>query len=160
MGVTVDVILGPLVTLAVLARVKSAFVLRRDLTIIGISPEDVVALPLTGPTLLSLRPFKDSNERLQAILVVLQGAHLGACPDLCQSYVNGVADILKQVKPVSTLLGRFPAQVNTIDRLQECAGRKADGVVYLPMIGRNQSWAVFLDASTGQLATTMPLDSF
>jgi hypothetical protein len=103
--IAVDVILGPLVTLAVFNRIKPAVVLRRDLAAIGFlqlaalayglwtvvvarpvhmvfeydrfrivhaidiapellpkSPADVIALPLTGPTLLSLRPFKDGDE--------------------------------------------------------------------------------------------------
>jgi hypothetical protein len=201
--VTVDVILGPLVTLAVFNRIKPVAVLRRDLAVIGFlqlaaityglwtvavarpvhmvfeydrfrvvhaidvapellskAPSNIVGMPLTGPTLLSLRPFKDSGERLEATLAALQGAPLSARPDLWQPYAKGVPDILKEAKPVSELLARFPAQSNAIGRVLADAGRKADGVVYLPMIGRNQFWTVFLDASSAEVVATMPLDSF
>jgi hypothetical protein len=201
--VAVDVILGPLVTLAVFNRIKPAPVLRRDLAVIGVlqlaaltyglwtvavarpvhmvfeydrfrvvhaievapelltrAPSDIVAMPLTGPTLLSLRPFKDGAEQMDATLAALQGAELGARPDLWQTYAQGVPDILKEAKSVSLLRTRFPDQADAVDRVLADAGRKGDGVVYLPMVGRSQYWTVFLDATTAQVVATMPLDSF
>jgi len=124
------------------------------------APSDLVSMPLTGPTLLSLRPFRDDKEKMDATLAALQGADLGARPDLWQTYAKGVPDILKEAKPVSVLLARFPAQGDAIGRVLADAGRNIDGVVYLPMIGRNQFWTVFLDATTAQVVATMPLDSF
>jgi hypothetical protein len=124
------------------------------------APADVVSMPFTGPTLLSLRPFRDAKEKMNATLAALQGAELGARPDLWQTYAKGVPDILKEAKPVSVLRARFPAQGNAIDRVLAEAGRKGDDVAYLPMIGRNQFWTVFLDATTAQVVAFMPLDSF
>lgn len=201
--VTVDVILGPLVTLAVFNRTKPWAELRRDLAMVVIlqlaalgyglwtvavarpihlvfeydrfrvvhaidvepelvskAPVDVVPMPLSGPTLLSLRSFRDNKERMDLTLAAMQGAHLGARPDLWQPYAKGVPEILKEAKPVSVLLARFPAQGDAIGRVLADAGRNIDGVVYLPMVGRNQFWTVFLDATTAQIVASMPLDSF
>lgn len=123
--VTVDVILGPLITLAVFNRKKPWTELRRDLAIValiqlaalgyglwtvyvarpvhmvfeidrfrvvhaidvpvemlGKTPPGVNAMPITGPTLLSLRPFRNSNESMEATMAALQGLSLSARPDL------------------------------------------------------------------------------
>lgn len=201
--VTVDVILGPLVTLAVFNRTKPWRELRRDLAIVAAlqlaalgyglwtvmiarpvhmvfeldrfrvvhavdvipellaqTPSDVVAMPITGPTLLTLRPFKSNKEKMEATLAALQGASLGARPDLWQTYAKGVPDILKEAKPASALRARFPAKAAAIDRVLADVGRSADGVVYLPLVGRNQFWTVFLDATSAQVVVAMPLDPF
>ena len=115
--VSVDVILGPLITLAVFNRSKPLGELRRDLATvvliqlaalgyglwtvsvarpvhlvfeidrfrvvhaIDIAPEllektplDVVALPVTGPTLLAVRPFRDQQENFDATMAALHNA--------------------------------------------------------------------------------------
>ena len=201
--VTVDVILGPLITLAVFNRIKPLPVLRRDLLVVAalqlaalgyglwtvslarpvhlvfevdrlsvvhavdIAPEllnktppGITALPLTGPTLLSLRHFKDSNEKLDATLAAMQGVSLAARPDLWQSYADAVPDILKAAKPATELQARFPKQVTDIDRVLADAGRTPKNVVYLPLLGRKSFWTVFLDPVTAQIVATLPLDSF
>ena len=53
------------------------------------APADLWAMPLWGPTLLSLPPFKDSGERMRATLAALGGLPLGAQPDLWQPYAGG-----------------------------------------------------------------------
>ena len=201
--VTVDVILGPLITLAVFNRAKPWVELRRDLALVVLiqlaalgyglwtvcvarpvhmvfeydrfrvvhaidvvpellarTPAGINALPLTGPTLLALRPFKDSKENMDATLAALQGVSLASRPDLWQPYDNAKADILHAAKPVMGLKDRFPQQANDIDKLLANAGRTAQTTVYLPMVGRKSFWTVFLDPSTAAVVTTMPLDSF
>jgi hypothetical protein len=45
-------------------------------------PPDIDALPLTGPKLLSLRLFRDVNEKMDATMAALDGLSLSARPDL------------------------------------------------------------------------------
>jgi hypothetical protein len=123
--VAVDVILGPLITLAVFNRAKPVNELKRDLAMIALlqlaalgygmwtvfaarpvhmvfeydrfrvvhavdipvelldrTPPGIDALPFTGPTLLSLRPFRDANEKMEATMAALEGLSLSARPDL------------------------------------------------------------------------------
>ena len=146
----VDVILGPLITLAIFNRAKPWSELRRDLIIVAliqisalgyglwtvfaarpvhmvfeydrfrvvhavdIPPEllqlsrrDVVALPLTGPTLLSLRPFRDGKEKMEATIAALNGLSLSVRPDLWQPYGLAKNEILQAAKPVSELKAQF-----------------------------------------------------
>lgn len=201
--VSVDVILGPLITLAIFNRAKPRLELVRDLCIVALiqlaalgyglwtvsaarpvhmvfeidrfrvvhaievdeallpqAPKGIPALPLTGPTLLALRPFKDEKERMEATLAALQGVSLASRPDLWRSYEEATADVLKEAKPGIQLVNKFPARAAEIEQVLKAIDRKPDGVVYLPLVGRKSFWTVFLDPVTAQVLTTMPLDSF
>lgn len=201
--VSVDVILGPLITLAVFNRVKPWPILRRDLAVvvlvqlgalcygvwtvavarpvhlvfendrfsvvhaIDIAPEllakvpaGIDATPLLGPSLLSLRPFRDAGEQVDATLAALSGLPLGARPDLWQPYGAAKAQVLRAAKPVTLLKTRFPAQAATIAAAIASTGRPADTLLYLPMAGRKSFWTVLLDATTAEVLAFVPLDSF
>lgn len=201
--VSVDVILGPLVTLAVFNRTKPWLELRRDLAVVAalqiaalgyglwtvsaarpvhmvfemdrfrvvhaidIDPAllsqtlpGIDPLPLTGPTLLSLRPFKDSKESMEATLAALQGVSLASRPDLWQPYAKGVEDILRAAKPAKELVVRFPSQSAEIANVLADTGRTAESLVYLPLVGRKSFWTVLLDPIDAHVVATMPLDSF
>lgn len=201
--VTVDVILGPCITLAVFNLAKGWPVMRRDLMVVAFlqlaalgyglwtvyvarpvhlvfeynrfnvvhaadvapqlldkTPAGITALPLTGPTLLSLREFKNNSEMADVTLAAMLGAPLAARPDLWQPYADAMPEILKAAKPAAQLKTRLPKDATDIDRVLAQAGRTADNVVYLPLVGRKSFWTVFLDPVTAQIVATMPLDSF
>ncbi len=124
------------------------------------TPSDIVALPLMGPTLLALRPFKDNQEKMDATLVALQGVSLASRPDLWQAYRKSMPDILKFAKPVAELKVRFPSRAGEIERVLADAGLTSQGVLYLPLVGRKSFWTVFLDATDAHVVATMPLDPF
>ena len=201
--ITVDVILGPLITLAVFNRKKPKTELRRDLAIVVLlqlaalgyglwtvyvarpvhlvfeidrfrvvhaidvpaelldkAPAGINAMPITGPNLLSVRPFKNSTESMEATMTALQGIDLGSRPDLWQTYAAGKPDVLKTAKPAALLKTRFASQSNDIDAVLTKAGRTAQNTVYVPMAGRKSFWTVFLDPVTADIVAYMPLDSF
>lgn len=201
--VAVDVILGPLITLAVFNRAKPRAELRRDLALVVLiqlaalgyglwtvsvarpvhmvfeydrfrvvhavdvpqellaqTPAGVAALPLSGPTLLALRPFKSDQEKMDATLAALQGVSLAARPDLWQPYAAATAQVLQAARPASELQARFASQAADIDRVLAQAGRSAHSTVYLPLVGRKSFWTVFLDPTTAAVVATLPLDSF
>ena len=201
--VTVDVILGPLITLAVFNREKPRTELRRDLACVGLiqlaalvyglwtvavarpvhlvfeidrfrvvhaieiepellnrAPKDINVMPWTGPSLLSVRAFKDSNESFDATMAALKGANIAARPDLWQSYAAGVPDVLKAAKAVADLKTRFPQQAANIDQVLQKASKSPQTLLYVPMAGRKSFWTVFVDPTTAEVLATMPLDSF
>lgn len=201
--ITVDVILGPSITLAIFNRAKPRRELRRDLAIVGLIqlaalgyglwtvfiarpvhlvfeidrfrvvhavdvpsdlmdkvPAGIDALPLFGPTTLSVRRFRDREEETQATLVALQGIALGARPDLWQSYAAGRSDILQAAKPAEQLKSRFAPQAAQIDAVLGRAGRQAATTAYLPLVGRKSFWTAFIDPVTADVVAFMPLDSF
>lgn len=201
--VTVDVILGPLITLAVFNRKKPWPELRRDLGIVALiqlaalgyglwtvyvarpvhlvfevdrfrvvhaidvplellpkmSPQ-VNAMPLTGPTLLSVRAAKDGKEQEETVMQELAGLPLGARPDFWQPYSVAIPAVLKAAKPVTLLKSRFASRANDIDRAVAATGRASQSLVYLPMAGRSEFWTVFLDPVTADVLAYLPLDPF
>jgi hypothetical protein len=124
------------------------------------TPAGITALPLTGPTLLSLRPFKDSNESMEATLAAVRGASLSARPDLWQPYVAAINEIRREAKPISDLKARLFTQASAIDAAVAATGRKPDSLAYLPLAGRKTFWTVLIDPTNGDILGFMPLDSF
>lgn len=201
--VAVDVILGPLITLAIFDVGKPLKELRLDLAVVALIqlaglgyglwtvslarpahlvfeidrfrvvhaaeiPEDLLdkvqagvdALPLSGPTLLAVRPFKDNKEKFDATMIALQGVPLSARPDLWQPYEEATAAVLKAGKPVADLKRRFPARSAELDALLARLGRAPGATLWLPMAGRKVFWTVLVDATTAQVVGYLPLDSF
>lgn len=201
--VTVDVILGPLITLAVFNLRKPRSELVRDLAIVGLiqlaalgyglwtvfaarpvhlvfeydrfrivhavdvpeelmdrKAENVEALPVSGPTVLALRPFRDVNEEGAATLAALQGLSLSARPDLWQPYAQATQRVLYAARPVSELRQRFVTRTGEIDAAVAATNQAPETLVYLPMVARKSFWTVLLDARTAEVRGFLPLDSF
>ena len=117
-------------------------------------------LPMTGPTLLSLRPFKDANEQYDSTMSAMNGIPQAAQPTLWQPWETARADILKESRPVAELKQRFGAQAALIDSAIAAAARPAEGLRYLPLLARKQGWTVLIDAQTTAPVVFLPLDSF
>lgn len=201
--ITVDVILGPLITLAVFDHKKPRGVLVRDLSIVGLiqlaalayglwtvcmarpvhlafefdrfrvvhaaeipvdildkTPVGIQALPLTGPTVLAVRPFKDSMEDANATWLALQGLQLSSRPDLWQDYAQAQMRVLAAASPLSVLKQRFPQQTALIDSAVTQTGIKEDALKSLPMVARKSFWTVLVDANSAEIRGFIPLDSF
>jgi len=201
--VSVDVVLGPLITLAIFNRSKPRRELVRDLAIVGLiqlsalgygmwtvfvarpvhlafeidrfrvihavdvptemlpqAPEAMQSLPLFGPTLVAVRPFRNPQESFEATMAALQGAQLGARPDFWQPYPEARERVLVAAKPVRELLQRFPDSAGHIEQAVMDSGRSLDSLRYLPLVGRKSAWTVLLDAATAEAVGFIPLDSF
>jgi hypothetical protein len=127
----------------------------REKTPIGIDP-----LPVAGPTLLSLRPFKDGNEQMEVTLQAIEGLEPATRPGLWQPYALAKSDVLKAGRAIGELKTRFPGHIELIDRRVKSSGRPQEALVYVPMIGRQQFWTVLVDAATAEVVGFLPLDSF
>lgn len=124
------------------------------------TPVGITALPLTGPTLLSLRPFKDASEGMEATAAAVRGVSLSTRPELWQPYPAAIAEVRQAAKPISDLKARFATHTAEIDSVIAATGRKPDSLVYLPLASRKSFWTVFLDPANGKVLAFMPLDSF
>ena len=128
--------------------------------LLGRTPAGITALPLSGPTWLSLRPLVGS-EVADYTLQALDGVPISARPELWQPYDSGRPAILAAARPARELEGRFPKEAALIRQGVAQSGRAADGLKYLPIQGRKGVvWTVLLDARTAQPLAFVPLDSF
>ena len=201
--VGVDVVMGPLITLAVFNPSKSRREKILDFSLIGLlqtgalvyglwavalarpvhvvfeydrlrvvhavdipaelldrAPVDLQSLPLTGPTYLSLRPMKDS-EQLDMTAAAVGGLWLSARPELWQPYAAASAEILQAGQPVADLIQRFPSQQQAILNAVSGTGRPIEGLVYLPVVARKDAfWTAVLDRQDAKVLAYLPIDSF
>lgn len=131
-----------------------------DLATLSQAPSGLQSLPLSGPSLLSLRAFRSANENFDSTMQALAGTAQAAQPALWQSYGAARGEILRESKPVTELRQRFPAQVHFIDQAIEAAGRPLGAVRSLPLLSRQMAWTVLIDADTAQPIGYLPIDSF
>ena len=201
--VAVDVIMGPLITLAIFNRAKPRRELLIDFTVVGLlqlaalgyglwtvfaarpvhlvfeysrmtvvhaidvdadllakAPTSLQKLPVTGPTVIALRPFKNPAEQFDATMAALEEFALAARSDLWQAYEPVRADVLKEAKPVAELRARFSNQAAQIDRAIAATGKPVTDLRYLPLLSRKTAWTVLLDTTTAEPLGYIPLDSF
>ncbi|MDB5752511.1 MAG: pilus assembly protein [Ramlibacter sp.] len=126
-----------------------------------LAPAGVAVAPLLGPTPLSLREFRNEQEKFDATLLALQGVALAARPDLWQPYPAGRESVLRAARPVEQLKSRFPQSAAEIEAMLRQSGRPAAGAAYLPLIARKaEGWTVLLDATSAEVLGYLPLDSF
>ena len=123
-------------------------------------PPGMDALPLTGPTLLALRPFKDNSEQTSAIFAALGGVQMSARPELWIDYKKATPEILKAAKPVAALMAAQPAFAAPLQQALADHHRSMDNTVYLPLASRAGFGTALLDATTAQPVAFLPLDSF
>ena len=126
----------------------------------GRIPPGVDAFPVTGPTLLALRPFKDNSEQTSATIAALYGTHLSARPELWADYEKARPEILKAAKPVAALMAAQPAFAAPLQKALVDHHSSIDNTVYLPLASRAGFGTALLDATTAQPVAFLPLDSF
>jgi hypothetical protein len=203
--VTVDVVMGPLLTLAIFDTRKPWRVLRRDLVVIGLlqlgalfyglwtvaaarpvhlvfeidrfrvvhavdvppsllgqAPERLRSLPLTGPTLLSVRGFRNDQEKLNVTMEAMAGIDIGSRPELWQSYEAAKPQVLAEMRPLDALKARFPQQAADIDEALKShrQGRPDNAIGFIPLASRLSFWTVLLDTQTAEVIAFVPIDSF
>ncbi len=124
------------------------------------APPELRVLPVTGPTTLALRPFKDAQEQLEATMAAMGGVPLAARSDLWQPYQASKAAVLEASLPASELRARFPEEASRIDHAIADIGRSIADLRYLPLVGRNQAWTALIDPETAEPMGFLPLDSF
>ena len=124
------------------------------------APLTLQKLPFNGPTLLSLRPFKNADEQLQSTMMALNGVPQSMQPALWQSWDSARASILKESKPVSELVGRFAEKSALIEKSINATGRQADQLRYLPLLVRKTGWTALIDANSTEPVIFFRLDSF
>jgi hypothetical protein len=202
--VSVDIVIGPLITFAVFNRTKPVAELKRDLAavcllqlaalcyglwtvhlarpvhmvfeydrfrvvhqldipaeILDKAPAGIDVAPLGGPTVIALRPFKNAQENSDMTMQALGGIPLSARTELWRPYETQRQDVLKEAKPVSTLVQRFPTRAAEIEAAVRKTGKPVAQVVVLPLLARKATaWTVLLDAKTADILGYLPLDPY
>lgn len=131
-----------------------------DASLLDKALPELRSLPITGPSTLSLREFKDGKEKGDFTFAALGGVQLSARPELWQPYELAAKQVIAESKPLAQLKTRFAAQTGQIDEAVRNTGRAEAALRYVPMVGRKTFWTVLVDGTTAQPLAFLPIDSF
>lgn len=116
-------------------------------------------LSWTGPRLITTAAPKE-DQRLEAIMMGLNGADLGARPLFWRPWDAAAAQqALRAGKSVQDWLDRHPEHRGEVMQAIERSGRSIDQLVYLPLLAHRTDWSVLLDKRTGEVVGFAPIDA-
>ena len=138
------------------AVVHAADIPKEDL---ALAPVHLQHLPITGPSLISLRPLR-SEEAVESTMAALAGQAQAAQPQLWQDYELAKPEILQASRPIEDLLIRFPDRKEAIDKAIKKSELPAAQLRYVPLLSRQIAWTTLINAQTGMPVGFLPLDSF
>jgi len=124
------------------------------------APEQWRQLPMGRPQLVAVRPFRSAQEQSDAMFAELGGLTLGARPDFWMPYADAVAAVKAEARPLSELLQRKPDARPAAEAMAQKLGRPLDGLLYLPVAGRNLFWTALIDPASGMPLEYLPVDPY
>lgn len=123
--------------------------------------ESTLRYPLTGPQLISLRPFKDQKELFSVSDDEIgAGIKLSFRPELWQAYEADRLGILIASKPVEELLATKPRFANQVKAAIQQTQFQAKDIRYLPIVSREKYWTVFLKNDSAEIVRYVNLDTY
>jgi len=132
----------------------------RDVDRSMIEHDELRRKPLVGPILAVARLPEDSAE-FQNLLqeVLFEGKpDIERRPEYWSPYAAGSADILERARSLSELLYTRPEARNEISRITAARDTDIDRLAYLPLIGRDRSYAFVVDAETAAPVDIIDVD--
>ena len=128
------------------------------------APAGLATLPTSGPELLSLRPFRNSDEQLQNTMAALHGLPLAARPEMWQAYGLAANDVIRDARENKNpakrpMIGSEGARQAVAEVLQKKQLTEAD-VGYLPVVSEKKFWTAVTDLRTGKVVGFMPVDLY
>ncbi len=124
------------------------------------APEEWRQLPMGRPRLVAVRPFRSDQEQTDAMFAELGGLTLGARPDFWMPYADAVAAVKAEAKPLAELLQRKPEARAAAEAMAKALGRPVEGLLYLPVAGRNLFWTALIDPASGMPVEYLPVDPY
>ena len=131
-----------------------------DPQLLAKAPAEWRHLPMGRPQLVAVRPFRSAQEQSDAMFAELGGLTLGARPDFWMPYADAVSAVKAEAKPLAELLQRKPEARAAAEAMARDLGRPVDGLLYLPVAGRNLFWTALIDAASGMPLDYLPVDPY
>ncbi len=124
------------------------------------APPALQQLPLTGSTMLAVRPLL-SDETFSATMAALSGAQMAFRPDLWQAYdAQAKQRAWDASKPVAALLKKYPTQQTALAQIAQNTGFPESQLRYLPVQARDTVWSAILQPQTADIIGFLPVDGF
>lgn len=131
-----------------------------DPTLLDGAPPGLRELPWNGPRLLAAVKPKDATEQMRSIELGLAGVDLAMVPINWRPYAEHSVAAWRAARPVAQLIAKYPEQKNELARIASEAGVSPDGLRFLPLMSRQNSWITLLAAPDARVVGHLPVDGF
>jgi hypothetical protein len=125
------------------------------------APENLRQLPWFGPTLISVRKPRDSDELLRSLDLSLAGQEPSLRPSWWQDYSAGLPQVLQRAQPLAALVRARPEKKALLEDVMRKSALSESDLLWLPLTSaRTMNWVVFLDRKNGHPQGYAPIDGF
>jgi len=122
--------------------------------------DGIAAAPLTGPTVLALRPL-NGKESFDLTMQAMGGYSLSAHPELWRPYESERSAVLTVAKPVANLKSTFPAQWKQLNEMLTKFNMPLHQLSYLPIVAKSEVyWMAVLDRESGAIIGYLQFNSY
>ena len=125
-----------------------------------IEHEELRQKPFIGP-ILAVASLPEDSEAFQRLLqeVLFEGRpDIERRPEFWSPYASRSADVIARARGLAELLERKPEARTEISRLTETLDADIDSLAYLPLVGRETSFAFVIDAETATPIAIIDVD--
>lgn len=122
----------------------------KDVDSTMIEYEELRRKPFIGPILAvaSLPEGQDEFQRLLEETVFEGKPDIERRPEFWSPYANRSDDVIARARSLAELLERYPETRTEISKLTESLDAEIDDLAYIPLVGRETSFAFVIDAET------------
>jgi hypothetical protein len=122
------------------------------------SSEEFRSLPWTGPKLVAAVAPTDEDRTSRLVASAFIGKEMANFPDLYTDYSNQAKNMLTDAKALSALPQDNGQTSKTVQAWLQSNGHTESDVVWLPILSREGSLTMLLDAKTGMPLAALPID--
>ena len=124
------------------------------------APIHLRELSWRGPNLISAARPTDPQEQLRTVELGLAGIPLAAMPRYWRDYSAHADAAWRTARPVSTLLAKYPASADAVEKIATAAAQPASSLRFLPLRARHAEWVAVIAMPGARVVGYLPLDGF
>lgn len=116
------------------------------------------SLPWTGPRLVGATMPTDAKERTDLLFSGLAGKDLERYPKYYVDYARVAQELLRHAQPLDALRQKLPQSARVLEDWLQRHKRSASEISWLPMTSNHTDMTTLLDAKTGAVVDSLPMD--
>lgn len=114
---------------------------------------------LSGPTYISLRPMKDS-EQFDLTFQAFSGVEISGIPELWRPYEEAHKEVIEKLRPIEDLGIENLEKIKFFENSEKIISKSSE-FGFIPLTARkNIFWTAIVDKKTANVVAIFPIDSF
>lgn len=116
------------------------------------------SLSWTGPKLVAARLPAIGRDRTNLLMSGMKGKDIEKYPKYYVDYAEESANLLARAKPLESLRKLRPDSATQLDRWLDKHSRTDISIAWVPVVARESSLTMLLDAKTGEVLAALPIN--